>query len=188
MALDSNFYRVKEIDEKVNELSPRRKCIEEYLLKNHIDRLILSDVADVLEGTSLNAEMLYTGLYDEVVAVALDEVMKKRNKRYFEVKKEEPLKKSSRIQIGSLDGEYIIKEERDEQLYSKEPDSSQVQSTLSNDDTDVQLKKSDDNTDISDVQLKKKELLERELEALRLSIKEAEKEREERRKARIRGY
>lgn len=114
--------------------------------------------------------------------------MKKRNKRYFEVKKEELLKKSSKIQNGSLDGEYIRKEERDEQLYSKEPDSSQVQSTLSNDDTDVQLKKSDDNTDISDVQLKKKELLERELEALRLSIKEAEKEKEEIRKARIRGY
>lgn len=174
MGLDSDFYRVKEIDEKVNELSPRRKSIEEYLEKNHIDRLILSDVADILEGTSLNAERLYTWLYDEAVAFALDEVMKKRNKRYFEVKKEELLKKSSKIQNGSLDGEYIRKEERDEQLYSKEPDSSQVQSTLSNDDTDVQLKK--------------KELLERELEALRLSIKEAEKEREEIRKARIRGY
>ena len=70
MGLDSDFYRVKEIDEKVNELSPRRKSIEEYLEKNHIDRLILSDVADILEGTSLNAEMLYTGLYDEVVAFA----------------------------------------------------------------------------------------------------------------------
>lgn len=70
MGLDSDFYRVKEIDEKVNELSPRRKSIEEYLLKNHIDRLILSDVADILEGTSLNAERLYTGLYDEVVAFA----------------------------------------------------------------------------------------------------------------------
>ena len=58
------------------------------MVKNHIDRLILSDVADILEGTSLNAERLYTGLYDEVVAFALDEVMKKRNKRYFEVKKE----------------------------------------------------------------------------------------------------
>ena len=46
--------------------------------------------------------------------------MKKRNKRYFEVKKEELLKKSSKIQNGSLDGEYIRKEERDEQLYSKE--------------------------------------------------------------------
>lgn len=111
MRLDGNFYK-KEVSERTTELSSRRNNIERYLLTRYgINTQFATKVADILEKTSLQDNLLSSGMYDKMIEMAVQQMTQSK--------------------VSSLsDAKHIRESERDEHLYPKGNISSQLQTNL----------------------------------------------------------
>ena len=111
MQLDGKIYK-KEFRERITELSTRRKNIERYLLTRYeMNPQFATKVADILEKTSLEDNLLNSGMYDSVIETVVQQLTQRKSSSFSEAK-------------------HIRKKERDEHLYSKQTTDSQSQNNL----------------------------------------------------------
>lgn len=112
MRLDGNFYK-KEVSKRTNELSTRRNNIEKYLLtKYRMNSQFATKVTDVLEKTSIKDNLLSSGVYDNVIEMAVKQIKQRESSSLPDTK-------------------HIRDSERDEHLYSQQTTNSQSQNNLS---------------------------------------------------------